>query len=391
MGLRCRQPVIGLWHSGGAALQDGSRSLDAVGRVFRAIVSASGIIPQISAILGPAAGGAAYGPALTDIVVMHEDAQIFVTGPTVVAQVTGQAVSAEMLGGPQVHGQVSGVAHVIGRDVKDTMSRVGDLVELLARQGMVDLAAADTPERDPARWLPASSRRAYDVRPLVADLLDDDMQILHEGWAPNILTALGRLAGRTVGVVANNPIRRGGCLDAVAGDKTARFVRLCDSFGVPIVVLVDLPGYLPGLNEERNGVVRRGAKLLHAFAAARVPRITVITRKAYGGGYIAMNSKSLGATAVLAWPTAEIGIMNPGSAVSILHRRELAACAGEDEKTRLKLQLTARYEADRGELDGTLDSGAVDSIIEPSRTRAEIARLLAHHPARTSQLANIPL
>jgi len=388
LAVRAGRPVIGLWHSGGAALQEGGPALDGVGRVFRAIVGASGVVPQISVVLGPAAGGAAYGPALTDVVLMSEDAKIFVTGPGVVAQVTGQQLTGEALGGPGVHGRVSGVAHVVGRDTKDTLSRAGDLAGLLGAPGQPGDPA---PRPDPARWLPSSPRRAYDVRPLAADLLDDDPLVLHEGWAPNVLTALGRLAGRAVGVLASNPIRRGGCLDAAAGDKAARFVRLCDSFGLPLIVLVDVPGYLPGLDEERNGVVRRGAKLLHAFAAARTPRITVVTRKAYGGAYIAMNSKALGATAVLAWPTAEIGIMNAGSAVDILHRRELAACATDEEKTQLRDQLTAAYQASGGSLSWALRSGAVDAVVEPAETRAELARLLRQHPAAPTRLANIPL
>jgi acetyl-CoA/propionyl-CoA carboxylase carboxyl transferase subunit len=322
---------------------------------------------------------------------MSQDARIFVTGPAVVAEVTGHRVTAEALGGPGVHGRESGVAHVVGRDAKDTLSRAGDLVCLLGCQGEVDLATADALGRDPGRWLPESGRRAYDTRPLVADLLDGDVLVLHEEWAPNIFTALGRLAGRTVGVIANNPIRRGGCLDAAAGDKGARFVRLCDSFGVPLVVLVDVPGYLPGLDEERKGIVRRGAKLLHAFAAARTPRITVITRKAYGGAYIAMNSKALGATAVLVWPTAEIGIMNPGSAVGILHRRELSACGTNEERSQLRLRLTAAYQDGNNELDRAMKSGAVDAVVEPSATRGQIARLLADNATEPSRLANIPL
>lgn len=391
LGLRARRPVVGVWHSGGAALHEGRAALDGIGLVFRAIVSASGIVPQISAVLGSAAGGAAYGPALTDIVAMSEDARIFVTGPRVVAEVTGQRISASALGGPSVHGRASGVAHIIGGDAKDTLARVGDLVWLIGHPGAVTMDLANAPDRDPGRWLPPSARRAYDIRPVAADLLDDDMLILHERWAPNVLTALGRLAGRTVGIVANNPLRRGGCLDSAAGDKAARFVRLCDSFGIPLVVLVDVPGYLPGHDEERSGVVRRGAKLLHAFAAARTPRITVIIRKAYGGAYIAMNSKSLGATAVLAWPTAEIGIMNPGSAVDILHRRELASCATDDERSQLRSALMTRVGGTARELERAREHGAVDAIIEPAKTRGEIARLLAGQAAVPSQQANIPL
>ena len=384
-----RMPVVGIWHSGGAALHSGRPALDGVGRVFRAIVSASGTVPQISVILGPAAGGAAYGPALTDFVVMSSQARIFVTGPQVVAQVTGQQVSAEALGGADMHGKASGVAHLVGRDTTDTLGRAAELVELIGSQRHARLAAAG---RDPGRWLPESPRRAYDIRPLAADLLDDvsGMLVLQEKWAPNVLTALGRLAGRTVGVLANNPIRLGGCLNAAAGDKAARFVRMCDSYGIPLIVLVDVPGYLPGLGEERDGVLRRGAKLLHAFAAARTPRITVLIRKAYGGAYVAMNSKALGATSVLAWPSAEIGIMNPGSAVDILHRRELAACATDEERARLRQVLIAHRE-DGDEIERAVKAGAIDAVIESASTRAVIAALLTDHAHTPSMLPNIPL
>jgi acetyl-CoA/propionyl-CoA carboxylase carboxyl transferase subunit len=225
---------------------------------------------------------------------------------------------------------------------------------------------------------------------VAAELLDGEMLILHERWAPNILTALGRLAGRSIGVVANNPLRRGGCLDAAAGDKAARFVRFCDTFGPPLMVLVDVPGYLPGLDEELDGVVRRGAKLLHAFAAARVPRVTVHVRKAYGGAYVAMNSRGLGATRVVAWPSAEIGIMNAESAVGILHRRRLAA-ATDDEREPLRRRLVDDYQAELSGLDRSVASGAVDAVIEPSDTRAEIARTLARHPRSRGRLGNIPL
>jgi acetyl-CoA/propionyl-CoA carboxylase carboxyl transferase subunit len=389
LGRRQGRPVVGVWHSGGAALHEGTAALDGIGRVFRAIVAASGAVPQVSVILGPAAGGAAYGPALTDFVVMSEHARIFVTGPRVVAEVTGQQVSAETLGGPGVHAKASGVAHIVGRNSSDTLARAAQLVELLGRQRQVPRSADG---EDPSRWLPESPRRAYDIRPLAADLLGDsgDMLVLQEQWAPNVLTALGRLAGHTVGVVANNPIRLGGCLNAAAGDKAARFVRTCDSYGIPLIVLVDVPGYLPGLDEERGGVVRRGAKLLHAFAAARTQRITVLIRKAYGGAYIAMNSKALGATSVLAWPSAEIGIMNPGSAVDILHRRELAARTSDEERAQLRESLIAQH-AKRDDLEQAVKAGAIDAVVEPASTRAIIAALLDDHAHVPSRLPNIPL
>ncbi|MFL6073184.1 MAG: acyl-CoA carboxylase subunit beta [Mycobacteriales bacterium] len=389
-------PVIGVWHSGGAALHEGVASLDGVARMFRAMTVASGRVPQISLVTGPAAGGAAYGPALTDLVVMTREARVFVTGPAVVGQVTGQWLAADQLGGPELHGRSSGVAHVVAADAKQAATRVAELVTVLAAQGAVDPGAAAADGREPGRRLPASPRRAYDVRPLIAELLDHDPGVLpvHERWAPNVVTAFGRLAGRTVGVIANNPLRRGGCLDARAGDKAARFVRLCDAHGVPLLVLVDVPGYLPGLDEERGGVVRRGAKLLHAFAAATVPRVTVITRKAYGGAYIAMNCKEIGATAVLAWPSAEIGVMNADSAVDIVHRRELAARADPADRAALRLRLVEAYRRDAcgaGGLAQAVRTGAVDRVIEPAATRAEVAAVLAGCPATASHVPNIPL
>ncbi|MDQ1710133.1 MAG: acetyl-CoA/propionyl-CoA carboxylase carboxyl transferase subunit, partial [Frankiaceae bacterium] len=307
-------PVIGVWHSGGARLQEGVWGLDGVGKVFAAMTHASGQVPQISVVLGPCAGGAAYGPALTDVVIMGPAARVFVTGPDVVRSVTGESVTAEMLGGPGPHGRRSGVVHIVSETEADALLRTRTVAALLGDQGSFagDLAALD--EVLPT-LLPESKKRAYDVKPVVAAFLDEGSACeLHAGWAPNLTTTLGRLAGRTVGVLANNPLRLGGCLDSASAEKGARFVRTCDAFGVPIVVLVDVPGYLPGVDQEWDGVVRRGAKLLHAFAEAVAPRVSVVTRKAYGGAYIAMNSKSLDATAVFAWAGAEVAVMGAEAA-----------------------------------------------------------------------------
>src|SRR5580698_4605342 len=292
-------PIIGLWHSGGARLREGVESLHAVGTVFAAMTRASGVVPQISVVLGAAAGGAAYGPALTDVVIMSNHGRIFVTGPDVVRSVTGEDVDMARLGGPEPHSRRSGVVHLVAATDADALGQARRLALLLGEQGAVDadlVAGQDGAELD--QLLPESVRRAYDVHPLLAGLLDAPGIELHPRWAPNVVTMLGRMAGRTVGIVANNPLRLGGCLDATSAEKAARFVRMCDAFGVPLVVVVDVPGYLPGVSQEWDGVVRRGAKLLHAFAEATVPRITLITRKAYGGAYIAMNSRALGATAV---------------------------------------------------------------------------------------------
>jgi acetyl-CoA/propionyl-CoA carboxylase carboxyl transferase subunit len=386
-------PIVGLWHSGGARLAEGVASLHAVGTVFAAMTAASGRVPQISVVLGPAAGGAAYGPALTDIVILSGQGRIFVTGPDVVRSVTGEDVDAERLGGPEPHSRRSGVVHVVTETDADALDRARQLAALLSDQGKITEDAEDTSgtqRRDLSGVLPESARRAYDVHLLTAKLLDTPGVELHPRWAPNIVTILGRLAGRTVGVVASNPMRLGGCLDAASAEKAARFVRMCDAFGVPLVVLVDVPGYLPGVGQEWDGVVRRGAKLLHAFAEATVPRVTVVTRKAYGGAYIAMNSRSLGATRVFAWPDAEVAVMGAVAAVRILHRRTLASVPPE-RLHEAETELAAEHEATAGGLQRALDLGVIDAIIEPSQTRQELARAIAEAPQLKGIHANIPL
>jgi acetyl-CoA/propionyl-CoA carboxylase carboxyl transferase subunit len=387
--VRERVPVLGLWHSGGARMPEGVVALDAVGLVFAAMVRASGRVPQISVVLGPAAGGAAYGPALTDLVIMSGNGRIFVTGPEVVRSVTGEQVDMERLGGAEPHGRRSGVVHVTTKDDESALATARSLTALLGRQGR--LSPADiTDGTDLGELLPAASNRAYDVKPLVKALLDDTGVELHPKWAPNVVTTLGRLAGRTVGVIANNPLRLGGCLDATSAEKAARFVRMCDSLGVPLVVLVDVPGYLPGLGQEWDGVVRRGAKLLHAFAEAVVPRVTLVTRKAYGGAYIAMNSRALGATAVFAWPDAEVAVMGASAAVNILHRKKLAAAPAEERET-LRANLIEEQTRVAGGVNRALEIGVVDEVIDPAKTRRRIAEAIATAPAARGAHGNIPL
>jgi len=380
-------PVVGLWHSGGARLAEGVASLHAVGTVFAAMTAASGRIPQISVVLGPAAGGAAYGPALTDIVILSGQGRIFVTGPDVVRSVTGEDVDMERLGGPEPHSRRSGVVHVVTQTDAEALEAARQLAAMLSDQGKI---AEDAEYRDLSGVLPDSPRRAYDVHALTSKLLDTPGVELHPRWAPNIVTILGRLAGRTVGVVASNPMRLGGCLDAASAEKGARFVRMCDAFGVPLVVLVDVPGYLPGVGQEWDGVVRRGAKLLHAFAEATVPRVTLVTRKAIGGAYIAMNSRSLGATKVFAWPGAEIAVMGSVAAIRILHRRTLASVPA-DRLHEAEAELAAEHEATIGGLQRAVDLGVVDAIIQPGQTRQEIARAIAEAPQLRGAHANIPL
>ena len=381
-------PVVGIWHSGGARLREGVVSLHAVGEVFAIMTRASGKVAQISLVLGAAAGGAAYGPALTDVVVLGPDGRVFVTGPDVVRSVTGEDVDALRLGGPEPHGRRSGVVHVVATTEDDAYGRTRRLTSLLGGQGTLDVPAVE--DRDLADLLPDSVKRAYDVHPLVDGLLDEPGLELHPKWAPNILTVLGRLGGRTVGVIANNPMRLGGCLDSASAEKSARFVRMCDALGVPLVVVVDVPGYLPGVGQEWDGVVRRGAKLLHAFAEATVPRVTLVTRKAYGGAYIAMNSRSLGATRVFAWPTAEVAVMGAVAAVRILHRRRLAEVP-EELRTQTELQLAGEHEQLAGGLNRAVEIGVVDEVVEPAATRSAVAAALADAPQVRGQHGNIPL
>ena len=415
LAVRDRCPVIGVWHSGGAKLADGVESMDAVGQMFAAMTRASGRVPQISVVVGPAAGAAAYGPALTDMIIMAPAGRVFITGPDVVKSVTGELIDMESLGGPEAHSRRSGVAHVTADSEADAYLRARRLVTFFACPGRLELDRLP-PEHDLRALLPASPRRAYDVRPLVRAIVDGGGQHgggqhgdgqhgdgqhgagqhgagfdeLQPRWAPNMVIGLGRLAGRTIGVVANNPIRKGGCLDSLSAEKASRFVRMCDSLGVSLLVIVDVPGYLPGVGQEWNGVVRRGAKLLHAFAEASVPRVTLVTRKSYGGAYIAMNSRALGATAVFAWPDAEIAVMGAEAAVGILHRKRLAAVA-DHERDALKSSLVSEHARIAGGVDRAMAIGVLDEVVSPSRTRRRLAEAFAAAPAGRGQHGNIPL
>jgi acetyl-CoA/propionyl-CoA carboxylase carboxyl transferase subunit len=367
-------PIIGLWHSGGARLAEGVLSLHAVGKIFFEMTQASGKIPQISVVLGPAAGGAAYGPALTDVVILGPEGRIFVTGPDVVRSVTGEDVDMLRLGGPEPHGRRSGVVHITTDSEAAAIEKARLLTDLFANQGEV---SGDVSDSDLSGLLPESAKRAYDVHPLVGGVLDEESGVeLHQRWAPNIVTTLGRLGGRTVGVIANNPLRLGGCLDALSAEKASRFVRMCDAFGVPMVVLVDVPGYLPGVGQEWDGVVRRGAKLLHAFAESVVPRVTLVTRKTYGGAYIAMNARSLGATRVFAWPRAEVAVMGAVAAIRILHRRKLAEVAPE-LRAQVEAELAAEHEKIAGGIERARQIGVVDEVVEPAKTRSALAAAIA--------------
>ena len=382
-------PIIGIWHSGGARLSDGVLSLDAFGQVFNAMVLASGRIPQLSLVLGPTAGGGAYGPALTDVVVLAPEGRIFVTGPDVVKSVTGEDIDIAALGGPEAHSKNSGVAHVIAPTEEIAFTEIQDLVSLFADQGHFNSDIEDT---DLGVHVPPVEKRSYEVHPLIDAILDADGEKLEllPVWAENMSTVIGRLGGRTVGVIANNPAHIGGVLDAAAAEKAARFVRTCDAFGIPMVVIADVTGFLPGPGQEWEGAVRRGAKLLHAFAESVVPRVTLITRRAYGGAFVAMNSNSLGATRTFAWPTAEVSVMGAVAAVRVLHRRLLANLP-EDQRENMELELAAELDRVSGGIAKAVEIGAVNEVIEPTRTRTALVQALASAPHRRGSHGNIPL
>lgn len=379
-------PVIGIWHSSGAKLAEGVEVLDAVGQVFAAMIRASGRVPQISVVVGPAAGGAAYGPALTDIVIMTPTGRMYVTG---------EQIDMDSPGGTEAHSKSSGAVHVVAHDEPDAYTRARKITGHFVQPGAFDLSEVRD-DSDLASLLPDSPRRAYDIKPVIRRILDTDhagkseFEELHAKWAPNIVVGLGRLAGRTVGVIANNPLRKGGCLDSLSAEKAARFVRMCDSFGVPMVVLVDVPGFLPGVDQEWGGIVRRGAKLLHAFGDAVVPRVTLILRKSYGGAYIAMNARGLGATTVFTWPNAEMAVMSAEAAVKILHRKRLAAVPTE-EREALHAALTEEHERIAGGVNRAIAIGAVEEVIEPAHTRRRLTEALATASEGRGQHGNIPL
>jgi acetyl-CoA/propionyl-CoA carboxylase carboxyl transferase subunit len=365
-------PCVGIWHSGGARLQEGTSSLDGVGRMFRAMSLAAGRSLRISVVLGAAAGGAAYGPGLTDVIISGPAGRIFVTGPAIVRRVTGEVVDDLSLGGPDVHTRQSGLVHLLARSDVDALAQARTIVDLIACRTPRN---PFDPEPDPRMRtvIPKSSRLAYDAHNVVDLLLDASAPRveLHPRWAPNILTMIGRLNGRTVGVLANNPKHLAGCLDCTASEKAAAFVEKCDRFGVPMAVLVDVPGYLPGTLQESGGIVMRGARLLQAFACATVPRVTVILRKAYGGAFIAMNCKSLGASAVYAWPSSQVGVMGAVGAVEVLHRRRIMYTAPA-RRQRLVDTLARQYESHAGGLGRALSQGYIDEVIDPALTRQRI-------------------
>jgi propionyl-CoA carboxylase beta chain len=400
-------PIIGMLDSGGARIQEGVIALGKYGEIFRKNTMASGVIPQISIIMGPAAGGAVYSPALTDFVIMvDKTSNMFVTGPDVIKTVTGEEVGMEDLGGARAHNETSGVAHYLANDEEDALDYARAMLSFLPQNNLAETVVYDShSELEETEFdkklnsiIPDSPNQPYDMKTVIEHLVDEanflEVQPL---FAPNILIGFARIDGRSVGIIANQPSQMAGTLNIDAGEKAARFVRFCDAFSIPIVTRVDVPGYLPGTDQEWAGVIRRGAKLLYAYAEATVPLVTVITRKAYGGAYIVMGSKQLGADINLAWPTAEIAVMGGQGAVNILFRDKIKKAEEEGKDiAKVRAELAAEYTynvaspflaAERGELDG---------VIEPSATRISIIKALRALRTKRASLppkkhGNIPL
>ncbi|WP_432707496.1 acyl-CoA carboxylase subunit beta [Nocardiopsis ansamitocini] len=396
-------PLIGLNDSGGARIQEGVTALHGYGGIFRRNVQASGVVPQISVVMGPCAGGAAYSPALTDFTFMVRDtAKMYLTGPDVVEAVSGERVSHADLGGAQVHAERSGVATGVYDDEESCLEDVRYLVSLLPANNLDPAPRAACPAPDPdadvrpalAEIVPVAPNKPYDMRAVIAELVDDaDFFELHEDWASNVVCALARIGGETVGVVGNQPMVLAGVLDRQASQKAARFVRFCDAFNISLVTLVDVPGFLPGAAQEHAGIIRHGAQLLYAYCEATVPRIQVIVRKAYGGAYIVMDSRSIGADLSLAWPTNEIAVMGAEGAVNVIHRRELAAARDPE---RLRAELAAEYTADLMHPYYAAERGLVDDVIDPVDTRSAVAAGLAmlrdkRTPPPQRKHGNVPL
>src|SRR5919197_2315285 len=335
-------PVIGINDSGGARIQEGVASLGAYGEIFRRNTHASGVIPQISLVVGPCAGGAVYSPAITDFTVMvDQTSHMFITGPDVIKTVTGEDVGFEELGGARAHNTKSGVAHYMASDEQDAIEYVKALLSYLPQNNLSEPPSYDEEadlefndyDRELDTFVPDSANQPYDMRTVIEHVLDDgEFLEVHPLFAPNIVCGFGRVEGHSVGVVANQPLHFAGTLDIDASEKEARFVRTCDAFNIPVVTFVDVPGFLPGTSQEWDGIIRRGAKLLYAYAEATVPKVTVITRKSYGGAYDVMGSKHLRADINVAWPTAQIAVMGAQGAVNILYRRELGAAADPDAR-----------------------------------------------------------
>jgi methylmalonyl-CoA carboxyltransferase large subunit len=379
--LKTGSPFVFLNDSGGARVQEGIDSLSGYGKVFYSNVMLSGAVPQISLICGPCAGGAAYSPALTDFVIQTRQAQMFITGPQVIKQVTGEEVSAEQLGGPDAHMTRSGVVHFIAEDDRHAVALCRKLLSFLPSNNLEDPPIAEPdPNVDPNPALgdivPPESKRGYDVRQVIAGVVDfGDFLEVQSGFAPNIVVGFGRVGGRTVGVIANQPAVNAGALDIDASDKAARFIRFCNAFNISLLTFVDVPGFLPGVQQEHNGIIRHGAKMLFAYSAATVPKVTVILRKAYGGAYLAMCGKDLGADRVFAWPTAEIAVMGAEGAAGIVFRKEIDEAENKAAKRRELIELYRNTFSNPYVAAGRR---LVDAVIEPALTRQHVSRALEY-------------
>jgi propionyl-CoA carboxylase beta chain len=375
-------PIIGIKDSGGARIQEGVVALHGYGRIFERNVRASGVIPQISVIMGPCAGGAVYSPAITDFVYqVDETSHLFITGPEVIKAVTGEDVTMEELGGAHAHATLSGVTHFVVDDDRAAMEEVRYLLSFLPQNNMevapffTPLDSPDRTEEDLTTIVPESPNQPYDMVDVVAAIFDDgEFYQVHEHFATNLIVGFARLDGYTVGVIGNQPMSLAGTLDIDASVKGARFVRFCDAFNIPLVTLVDVPGFMPGVDQEHEGIIRHGAKLLYAFSEATVPRVTVITRKAYGGAYLVMNSRALRADVAFAWPTAEIAVMGASGAVNVIHRRTIAAADDPDAERKA---LIADYEEKFSNPYIAAERGLIDDVIEARETRPRLIRSLA--------------
>ncbi len=401
LAMKTGAPVIGVNDSGGARIQEGVASLAGYGDIFLRNVMASGVIPQLSAIMGPCAGGAVYSPALTDFIIMVKDtSHMFITGPEVIRTVLGQEVNFENLGGAVVHSQTSGVAHFIADNEEECIAIIRKLLGYLPSNNMEDpplVETGDDPNRTDehlAEIMPDDPDKPYDVKEIILSLVDNgDFLEVQPFWAPNIVICFARLNGRTVGIVANQPKFFAGALDINSSTKAGRFVRYCDAFNIPVVTFVDVPGFLPGIDQEHGGIIRHGSKLLYAYCEATVPKITLILRKAYGGAYDVMGSKHSGGDVNLAWPTAEIAVMGPQGAINIVFRKEIGK---SEDAGRMRKKLTREYRMKFANPYIAAEKGYIDNVIEPAETRPKLITalemLVTKRESRPPKKhANIPL
>ena len=393
-------PIIGLNDSGGARIQEGVDALNGFGEIFYKNTKASGVIPQISVIMGPCAGGAVYSPALTDFIVMVKDtSQMFITGPQVIKAVTGEDVSMEVLGGAMTHNQTSGVAHFAAENEEDCMAIIRRLISYLPQNNRESAPVKEVTEpaesqEELLQIIPDNTFMPYNVKKIISLIVDSgEFMEVQPHFAMNAVVGLARINGRSVGIVANQPDYLAGCLDINASDKIARFIRFCDCFNLPIITLMDVPGFLPGTGQEYGGIIRHGAKMLYAYSEATVPKVTIILRKAYGGAYLAMCSSSLGADNVFAWPTAEIAVMGPEGAVNIIHKNDIAQAENPEQE---RAKLTAEYRDKFASPYIACARGYVDDVIDPRETRNRIIDTLSMLDSKketgpTRKHGNIPL